>query len=64
MHDINTYGVDLLHDEATPVLYEPGKVRLPHGFLGVPQDKTQGRRLGDGTEGTQEVTRLQRTCSV
>ena len=60
-NDGNTYGMDLLDYEATPVLYESGKVRLAHGLLGVSKDQTQGRRLGDGPEGSQEVTRLQGT---
>ena len=35
----DTYSMDLLHNETTPVLYESGKIRFPHRLLRVSQNK-------------------------
>ena len=52
--------MDLLEDKSIPALYEAGQVVATCGLLRVTQDKAQRRGLGNGTEGTQKVTGLER----
>lgn len=51
------YCVDLLQDESTPILYDPGQVFLTR-LIVVTEIQTERRRVRYRTERSQKVTRL------
>ena len=51
-------GVQLLQDEAAPVLYEPRQVDLAHALLVIVQHQAQSRRFRYRSEGAKKVTGL------
>ena len=53
-----THGVQLLQDEAAPVLYEPRQVDLAHALLVIVQHQPQSRRFRYRSEGAKKVTGL------